>query len=135
MTDRVIVEAMLVVMTVSLFVGVLTFQAQTQGPIQSALLSSIFNSKNAMKEGLLVEEVQFLSGNQIKVTVYNYGQISSTVSSVYVNNVALSAPPTNTINVNQSQAFTFTLSWTSGTAYHVKVVTSRGVPFEGIFSA
>jgi hypothetical protein len=115
--------------------GVIVFYNAIVNPIQQDYKSTAQQAQVSLKERLLIEDVQFLSGNQIRITVFNFGDISLSVATVYINGIMLSpSPPSNLIGLKQSGSFVWTYSWSPGGIYQVKVVTGRGIVSESAFS-
>jgi hypothetical protein len=81
------------------------------------------NLKDIMSERLTVEDLWF-SSNEISIYLYNIGKVSVHFSTVYIN----STPFTASLNLvpNGQGWLNVSFSWSSGSVYHVDVVTSRG---------
>ena len=118
-----------------LMTGVIVFYNAMVEPIQQDYKSTAQQAQVSLKERFLIEDVQFLSGNQISITIFNFGDLSLTIATVYINGIMLNPPPpSNPIVPNQSLPFVWAYSWSSGGIYHVKVVTGRGMMSESTFS-
>jgi hypothetical protein len=72
--------------------------------------------------------------NGVRVSLYNYGKIDLTVNSVYVNDLKVESDPLE-VHIDEHGILTFFLPnvWTPNTTYRIKLVTERGVVFEGDF--
>jgi hypothetical protein len=70
--------------------------------------------------------------NPVEIWLYNYGKIDLKITSVYVNGLLVDFGPVE-IAVGEHGRLTAYLAskWTSGTTYHVKLITERGSTFEG----
>jgi len=82
-------------------------------------------------EQVKIVGVQFLSGNQIKVTVQNAGTSAVVIVSAKVNDevIAATTPEDPTIDAGEQETITFSYNWTSGNSYNVGVVTKAGNVF------
>ena len=134
--SSVIGEVLVLAIVVGLMTGVIVFYNAMVGPIQQDSKSRAQQAQLSLKERFLIEDVEFLFGNRMRVTVFNFGGISLSVATVYINGVMLNPPPpSNLIGLKQSGSFVWAYSWSSGGNYHVKVVTGRGTMSEADFSA
>jgi hypothetical protein len=90
----------------------------------------------SLKERFVIEDVAFLPGNQMDVTVFNFGDIPLSVSTVYINGVMqpFDVPPPNPIIQSSSGSFVLTYDWSQAGICHVKVVTTKGTMIEADFS-
>jgi len=119
-----------------LMTGVIVFYNALVGPIQQDSKSTAQQAEASLKERFLIEDVQFLSDASIKITIFNFGDISLGVATVYINGIMLNPPPpSNLIGLKQSGSFMWAYSWSSGVIYHVKVVTGRGTVSEADFNS
>ena len=82
-------------------------------------------------EQVKIVGVQFLSGNQIKVTVQNAGTSAVAIVSAKVNDevIATTTPDDPTIDAGNQATITFSYNWTAGNSYNVGVVTKAGNVF------
>ena len=82
-------------------------------------------------EQVKIVGVQFLSGNQIKVTVQNAGTSAVVIVSAKVNDevIAATTPEDPTIDAGNQATITFDYNWTAGNSYNVGVVTKAGNVF------
>jgi hypothetical protein len=82
------------------------------------------NLKDIMSERLIVEDLWFSSPNKVSIYLHNIGKVSVQFSTVYIN----STPFTTSYDLKPSGHGWLNISfgWSSGTVYHVDVVTSRG---------
>jgi hypothetical protein len=87
---------------------------------------------------LLFEDVWF-KDNQIIITVYNYGQVSSKVISVFIDYhlypIASPAVGYVTIGVEDRETIVVDFVWTSGSAHNLKLLTERGYTVERDYEA
>jgi hypothetical protein len=133
--SSVIGEVLVLAVVMGLMTGVIVFYNAMVGPIQQDYKSTAQQAQVSLKERFLIEDVQFLSGNQICITIFNFGDLSLTIATVYIDGIMLNPPPpSNSIVPNQSLPFVWAYSWSSGGIYHVKVVTGRGMMSESTFS-
>ena len=79
---------------------------------------------NNMGERLIVEDVWFTS-DQISVYLRNVGKVAITVDAVYVNQIGQSFIPLE-LEQNNHGWLHVSYSWSSDSAYEIKVVTKRG---------
>jgi hypothetical protein len=134
--SSVIGEVLILSIVIGLMTGVIVFYNALVGPIQQDSKSTAQQAEASLKERFLIEDVQFLSGASVKITIFNFGDISLSVSTVYINGIVLNPPPpSNLIGLKQSDSFVWAYSWSSGGIYHVKVVTGRGTISEADFSS
>jgi hypothetical protein len=91
------------------------------------------NLKDTMSERLVVEDLWFSSPNEIAMYLYNVGKVTVRLSTVYVN----STPSTVSSSLKPSEHgwLNFSLSWSSGSVYHIDVVSSRGTHVGGYYKA
>ena len=82
-------------------------------------------------EQVKIVGVQFLSENQIKVTVQNAGTSAVVIVSAKVNDevIVATTPEDPTIDAGEQETITFSYNWTSGNSYNVGVVTKAGNVF------
>jgi archaellum component FlaF (FlaF/FlaG flagellin family) len=133
--SSVIGEVLVLAIVIGLMTGVIVFYNALVGPIQQDSKSTAQQAQVSLKERLLIEDVEFLPGNKMCVTVFNFGDISLSIATVYINGIMLNPPPpSNLIVPNQSWPFVWAYSWSDGGIYHVKVVTGRGTMSEADFS-
>jgi len=116
-------------------VGVIVFYNALVGPMQQDYKSTAQQAQVSLKERFLIEDVQFFTNVSVKITIFNFGDISLSIATVYINGIMLSpSPPSNLIGQNQSGSFVWTYSWSNGGIYQIKVVTGRGTVSESAFS-
>lgn len=135
--STVIGQILVLAVVIILMTGVVVFYNTIVGSLQQNYKSTAQQAQVALKEHLLIEDIQFYTDTGIKkvrITVFNFGEISSNVAAVYINGIMLTPPPSNLIGQNQSVSLVWAYSWSSGGVYQVKVVTGRGVVFESPFS-
>jgi hypothetical protein len=82
------------------------------------------NLKDTMSERLIVEDLWFSSPGKISIYLFDIGKVTVHFSTVYVN----STPSTVSLSLEPSKHgwLNFSFSWSSGSVYHIDVVTSRG---------
>jgi flagellin-like protein len=88
-------------------------------------------------EQLSITNVSFASGNVIYVTANNTGTSSVTINEAWVNNVKQTTVVDNststaipvTITANSGKILKITYTWTNGSNYQVKLVSSKGNQF------
>ncbi len=87
---------------------------------------------------LLFEDVWF-KDDQIIITIYNYGKVSSTVISVFIDyhqyNIASPAAGYVTVGVEERETIAVNFGWTSGSAHNLKLLTERGYTVERDYEA
>jgi len=85
------------------------------------------NLRETMGERLIAEDLWFNSSSCISIYILNVGKTPVQVSAVYVNHVKYSFTPSPFIlEVNEHGWLNISCSWTSGSIYHVDIVTKRG---------
>jgi len=135
--SSVIGPVLVLAVVIGLMTGVIVFYNAIVEPIQQHYKSTVQQARVSLKERFLIEDVEFFteaSVKKIRVTIFNFGDISSSIATVYINGIMLSPLPSNLIGQNQSGSFVWAYSWSSGGIYQVKVVTGRGMVFESAFS-
>jgi archaellum component FlaF (FlaF/FlaG flagellin family) len=136
--SNIIGEVLVLAIVVGLMTGVIIFYNALVNPIQQDYKSTAQQAEDSLKERFLIEDVQFFtqgSAKELNVTVFNFGDISLSIATVYINGIMLNpSPPSNLIGVNQSGSFVWAYSWSTGGIYQVKVVTGRGTVVESAFS-
>jgi len=133
--SSIIGEVLVLAIVVGLMVGVIVFYNALVGPMQQDYKSTAQQAEVSLKERFLIEDVQFFTNVSVKITIFNFGDISLSIATVYINGIMLSpSPPSNLIGQNQSGSFVWTYSWSNGGIYQIKVVTGRGTVSESAFS-
>jgi archaellum component FlaF (FlaF/FlaG flagellin family) len=136
--SNIIGEILVLAIVVGLMSGVIVFYNAMVNPMQQDYKSTAQQAQVSLKERFLIEDVEFFtnsSGKYMNVTIFNFGDISLSIATVYINGIILSpSPPSNLIGLNQSGSFVWTYSWSPEGIYHVKVVTGRGIVSESTFS-
>ena len=85
------------------------------------------NLRETMGERLIAEDLWFDSSGYISIYILNVGKTSVQISAVYVNHVKYSFTLTPFIlEVSEHGWLNVSCGWTSGSIYHVDVVTKRG---------
>ena len=92
------------------------------------------NLREAMGERFIIEDVWFKPGNEIAIYIRNIGKTSLTIDSVYINKRAV---PTSDLHLDIGEHgwLNVTYAWSSGTTYHIKVVSKRGTEFADYYVA
>jgi flagellin-like protein len=132
--SSVIGQVLVLAIVIVLMTGVIVFYGAIVEPIQQEYKSTAQQAQLSLKERFVIEDVEFLSGNRMNVTIFNFGDISLSIVTVYINGIMQTAPPSNLIGRNQSGSFVCAYPWSSGGIYQVKVVTGRGMVSESAFS-
>ncbi len=85
---------------------------------------------------LLFEDVWF-KDNQIILTIYNYGKVSSKVTSIFIDNrlYSIADPGYVIIPVEEHRAIIVNFVWSSGSAHNLKLLTERGYTVERDYEA
>ena len=87
---------------------------------------------------LLFEDVWF-KNNQIEITIYNYGKVSSKVVAVFIDNRLRSIvdPLVGyvTIPVEEHRTIVVNFDWSTGSAHNLKLLTERGYTVERDYEA
>ena len=92
------------------------------------------NLREAMGERFIIEDVWFKPGNEIAIYIRNTGKVSLTIDSVYINREAVTINDFH-LEVGEHGWLNVTYTWSSGTAYHIKVVSKRGTEFADYYVA
>jgi flagellin-like protein len=134
--SNIIGELLVLAIVVGLMTSVIVFYNAMVGPIQQDYKSTAQQAEDSLKERFLIEDVQFFTNASVKITIFNFGDISISIATVYINGNMLSPSPTSSlIGLNQSGSVVVNYGSTPGSTYQVKVVTERGTVSESAFSA
>ncbi len=82
------------------------------------------NLHDTMGERFIVEDVWFRTG-QISIYLRNVGKVSIKIVAIYVNHTSQSFTPLE-LEEDKHGWLNVTYSWSSDSAYHINIVTSRG---------
>jgi flagellin-like protein len=92
----------------------------------------------SVMELVSIEDVWFKDGGNVAVWLYNYGKVDVKITTFYVNGQLVSSDSVDVpvgghaqMNVQYPPAGA---GWSSGVAYHLKLVTERGSAFEGNYT-
>ena len=135
--SSVIGQVLVLAIVIALMTGVIVFYNAIVEPMQQNYKSTVQQAQVSLMERFLIEDVKFFTEASVKkmnVTVFNFGEISMSIATVYINGVMQTPPPSNLIGQKQSGSFVLTYDWSSGGIYQVKVVTGRGMVSESAFS-
>jgi flagellin-like protein len=133
--SNIIGELLVLAIVVGLMTGVIVFYNGLVNPIQQNYKSTAQQAEDSLKERFLIEDVEFFTNASVKITIFNFGDISISIATVYINGNMLSPPPSILIGLNQSGSFVVNYSSTPGGTYQIKVVTGRGTTSASAFSA
>jgi FlaG/FlaF family flagellin (archaellin) len=134
--SNIIGEVLVLAIVIGLMTGVIVFYNGLVNPIQQDYKSTAQQAEDSLMERFLIEDVQFFTNGSVKITIFNFGDISISIATVYINGTILSpSPPSNLIGLNQSALIVVNYSSTPGGTYEVKVVTERGTVSECAFTA
>jgi hypothetical protein len=134
--SNIIGELLVLAIVIGLMTGVIVFYNALVGPIQQDSKSTAQQAQVSLKERFLIEDVEFLPGNKMCVTIFNFGDISLSIATVYINGVMTPFDVSQPSLIGQNSSGSFVLSYNPslGDIYHVKVVTGRGTVSESTFS-
>jgi FlaG/FlaF family flagellin (archaellin) len=134
--SNIIGEVLVLAIVIGLMTGVIVFYNGLVNPIQQDYKSTAQQAEDSLRERFLIEDVQFFTNASVKITIFNFGDISISIATVYINGTMLSPfPASKLIGLNQSGPVVVNYSSTPGGTYEVKVVTGRGTVSESAFSA
>jgi len=135
--STVIGELLVLAIVVGLMTGVIVFYNAMVGPLEQDYKSTAQQAEVSLKERFLIEDVEFLPGNKMNVTVFNFGDISLNIATVYINGImtAFDVSPLSPVGQNHSATLQCVCEWSQGSIYHVKVVTTKGTMIEADFSS
>jgi flagellin-like protein len=134
--SSIIGEVLVLAIVIGLMTGVIVFYNALVGPIQQDSKSTAQQAQVSLKERLLIEDIEFLPGNKMCVTVFNFGDISLSIATVYINGIIkpFDVSPPSLIGQDSSGSFVSPYDPSPGDIYQVKVVTGRGTVSESAFS-
>jgi len=92
------------------------------------------NLREAMGERFIIEDVWFKPGNEIAIYIRNTGKVSITIDSVYIDGEAVQINDLN-LEIGEHEWLNITYTWSSGTAYYIKIVSKRGTEFADYYVA
>ncbi|MGA2239348.1 MAG: hypothetical protein ABSG74_09070 [Candidatus Bathyarchaeia archaeon] len=135
--SSVIGEVLILAIVIGLMTGVIVFYNALVGPIQQDSKSTAQQAEVSLKERFLIEDVELLPGNKMNVTVFNFGDISLSIATVYINGIVapFDVSPPSLIGQNSSGSFVLSYNQSSDGTYKIKVVTGRGTMSESTFSS
>jgi hypothetical protein len=92
--------------------------------------------RDTMGERIVMEDLWFNNSTKsIDVYLRNTGKTAVHVSSVYVNHTFQSFTIPFNLEIGAHRWLNISRPWTSGSLYHVDIVTSRGTHVEGYHTA
>jgi FlaG/FlaF family flagellin (archaellin) len=137
--SNIIGELLVLAIVVGLMTGVIVFYNGLVNPIQQDYKSTAQRAEDSLKERFLIEDVYFFTEGKMNVTIFNFGDISISITraTVYINGTMkpIDDSSPSPIGVNRSGWFILSYDWSPGGIYQVKVVTERGTACESTFSA
>ena len=92
------------------------------------------NLREAMGERFIIEDVWFKPGNEIAIYIRNTGKVSITIDAVYINGKAVQINDLN-LEIGEHKWLNIMYTWSSGTAYYIKIVSKRGTEFADYYVA
>ena len=92
------------------------------------------NLREAMGERFIIEDVWFKPGNEIAIYIRNTGKVSITIDSVYIDGEAVQINDLN-LEIGEHKWLNIMYTWSSGTAYYIKIVSKRGTEFADYYVA
>jgi flagellin-like protein len=135
--SSVIGQVLVLAIVIALMTGVIVFYNAIVEPMQQNYKSTVQQAQVSLMERFLIEDVKFFTEASVKkmnVTVFNFGDISISIATVYINGIMQTPPPSSLIGQKQSGSFVLPYDWSSGGIYQVKVATGRGMVSESAFS-
>jgi hypothetical protein len=93
----------------------------------------------SVMEMVYIEDVWFRADNT-SIWVYNYGKVSVTINSLYINGQSISFDPMGSLSIPIGKHGNMTVpaatwNWTASQLYHFKLATVRGSVSEGEFAS
>ena len=92
------------------------------------------NLREAMGERFIIEDVWFKPENEIAIYIRNTGKVSIIIDAVYINGKAVQINDLN-LEIGEHKWLNITYTWSSGTAYYIKIVSKRGTEFADYYVA
>jgi hypothetical protein len=91
----------------------------------------------SVMEMVYIEDVWFRADNT-SIWVYNYGKVSVTINSLYINGQSVNLDPIGSLSIPTGKHGNMTIptttwNWTASQSYHFKLATERGSVSEGEF--
>jgi len=94
------------------------------------------NLRDTMSERVIMEDLWFNnSTDNINVYLRNIGKVAIHVSAVYVNHTSQLFTSPFSLEIGGHDWLNISYSWTSGSLYHVNIVTTRGTHIGGYYKA
>jgi len=106
----------------SLLLTIITVAAMSLAATAAFVISD--NLHQIMGERFIVEDVWFRNGS-IDIYLRNVGEVDLTISHVYVNFTLQQTLPFG-LGIGQHGWLDVTYNWTTGHAYNINIVTTRG---------
>ena len=94
--------------------------------------SSTASQLNTAGAFIIIENVRFYDADHIELTIRNTGTSDVKIDTIYIDNLGKSFD--QKIQTKQSETVTLLYSWSTGTRYRIKVVSTSGLYAEGLYS-
>jgi flagellin-like protein len=94
--------------------------------------SSTASQLNTASGFIIIENVRFYDTNHLELTIRNTGTSDVKIDTIYIDNLGQSID--QKIQTKQSKTVTLLYSWSTGTKYKIKVVSTTGLYAEGLYS-
>ncbi|MEM3626709.1 MAG: hypothetical protein QXZ25_01650 [Candidatus Bathyarchaeia archaeon] len=93
------------------------------------------NLRENMGERFIVEDVWFNPSGEIAIYVRNTGKVTIQISAVYINHTKYAFTFQSSLDVDEHGWLNVLYNWSSGSLYHIDVVTNRGNHVAGYYKA
>jgi len=94
------------------------------------------NLRDTMSERVIIEDIWFNNQTHtIDVYVRNIGKTAIQVTAVYVNHTSQNFTNSFTLEIGEHTWLNIYEAWTTGTLYHIDIVTNRGTHVEEYITA
>jgi flagellin-like protein len=94
--------------------------------------SSTVSQLNTAGGFIIIENVRFYDTNHIEVAIRNTGTSDAKIDTIYIDNLGQSFD--QKIQTKEYETVTLLYSWSTGTRYRIKVVSTSGLYAEGLYS-
>lgn len=133
--SEVISSLLVLLIIVSIGVAVYAYSANIfSSLIENYANTYLFNSL-LLKEHFIIEDVWFINNSDvIKITIYNYGSVSTSISAIFINDTLVSQPNI-IIEPGHRVTIDVTYIWRPNVIYYIKILSSRGVIIDGVYKA
>lgn len=132
--SEIVAALLMVLIVVSIGAALFSYSSMYFSSATIAANTNVVLEQLAMSEHFTILDVWFNSSPGItSIAVYNYGEVEVEVAAVFVNGTLYTA--STVVGVGEVKWVNISMAGLSGEVYRIKVVSSRGNSYEGLFRA